>query len=110
MEEKLSQKALCIRWIEEHGYILPAKMAGKIYYDTMFGSESSKRCRELRDKFILDSAPFPDNPKFEMFYKRGQPPAFLHKPQEIAQPVFNTQLYSPSYIRMKEEQRQGKLI
>lgn len=104
MDKKPSQKALCIRWIEEHGYILPAKMSGKIYHDTMFGSESSKRCRELREDLILDSDPFPDNPKFEMFYKRGQPPAFLHKPQVNFQPI-TTQVYRPEVLaRMENKQ------
>lgn len=52
-------------WIAQHGSILPAKMSGTIFEDTMFGSEVSKRCRELRKMGLLRSE---KEGKFERFY------------------------------------------
>ena len=62
---KLTQKELILEWIKNYGSILPAKMAGRIYLDQMFGSETSKRCRELRAEGKLASEP---DGKFERFY------------------------------------------
>ncbi len=42
-------------WLKEHPSILPAKIGGHIYRGIMFGSETSKRCRELRAKGVLRS-------------------------------------------------------
>lgn len=39
---------MVMRWVSLHGSITPAKMAGEIFEGQMFGSETSKRCRELR--------------------------------------------------------------
>lgn len=44
----LTQKELIIHYVEAHDRIVPAKMSGQIYLGQMFGSETSKRCRELR--------------------------------------------------------------
>ena len=51
----MTQKQLIIAWIRQYGAITPAKMAGQIYLDVMFGSETSKRCRELRKAGMLIS-------------------------------------------------------
>jgi hypothetical protein len=64
----MKQKPLIIEYIKEHGSILPAKIGGKIYKGTMFGSETSKRCRELRADGKLESKP---DGKFERFYLKG---------------------------------------
>lgn len=61
----MTQKQLVKMWIKEHGSILPAKMGGRIYNDIMFGSETSKRCREMRADDELDSKP---DGKFERFF------------------------------------------
>ena len=61
---KLTQKQLILEWVKENGSILPAKMSGRIYKDQMFGSESSKRCRELRMEGKLMSEP---DGRFERF-------------------------------------------
>jgi hypothetical protein len=70
----LTQHELIIKWCKEHGHIIPAKMAGTVYCDVMFGSETSKRCRELRNpidpgnpykKKVLDSL---KEGKFEKFF------------------------------------------
>lgn len=52
-------------WITQHGSILPAKMAGVVFEETMFGSECSKRCRELRKMGLLESK---QEGRFERFY------------------------------------------
>ena len=71
---KLTQHQLVMLYCQENGKITPAKIAGFVYQDIMFGSETSKRCRELRDanspnnKYkvkILDSEKVE---KFEVFF------------------------------------------
>lgn len=69
MEERITQKQLILNWIDEHEYIIPAKMCGLIYNGIMFGSDSPKRCREMRQSGILESAP-DENPKFERFFRK----------------------------------------
>jgi hypothetical protein len=64
----MTQHELIIEYLKEHKTITPAKMGGHIYKDNMFGSECSKRCRELRKKEILESA---NDGKFEVFYLKG---------------------------------------
>lgn len=44
----MTQHELVIEYIKKYGSILPAKMAGILFMGHMFGSETSKRCRELR--------------------------------------------------------------
>lgn len=61
----MKQKDLIISYIREHGSILPAKLYGELYLGTMFGSELSKRARELRAKGILRSEP---DGKFERYF------------------------------------------
>lgn len=65
---KLTQKDLVLKYIREFGSILPAKKGGDIYLGEMFGSETSKRCREMRREGILVSSPDESNPKFERFF------------------------------------------
>jgi hypothetical protein len=61
----MTQKELIIEYIKENGSILPAKMSGEVYKGTMFGSETSKRCRELRKLGKIESK---QDGKFERFY------------------------------------------
>jgi hypothetical protein len=60
----LTQKELIIHYVEANGSITPAKMGGKLYLGQMFGSETSKRCRELRKAGKLISH---GEGKFEVF-------------------------------------------
>lgn len=60
----MTQAELIIEYIKEFGQITPAKMSGTIYKDEMFGSEVSKRCRELRARGTLESQQIG---KFEVF-------------------------------------------
>lgn len=62
--KNMSQKQLIMELVREHGSILPAKMAGVIYKGIMFGSETSKRCRELR---AIGSLKSHGEGKFEVF-------------------------------------------
>lgn len=61
----MTQKQLIIQYIKDHGSILPARMSGKVYMKTMFGSEVSRRCRELRAEGVLTSK---GEKRFERFF------------------------------------------
>lgn len=66
----MTQYDLVLSYIKENGSILPAKMAGKQFNEGFFGSETSKRCRELRKQGKLWSG---KEGKFERFYlQNGQ--------------------------------------
>lgn len=43
-----TQKELVIEYVKTFGEIVPAKIGGKQWNGGFFGSETSKRCRELR--------------------------------------------------------------
>jgi hypothetical protein len=66
----MTQPELVLAWISEHGAILPAKMGKVVYKGIMFGSETSKRCRELRKRGILESK---REGKFERFFRVNVP-------------------------------------
>lgn len=51
----MKQTDLILAYVDEFGSITPAKMARVIYKRTMFGSETSRRCRELRAEGKLKS-------------------------------------------------------
>lgn len=61
----MTQNQLILEWIAEHGQITPAKMSGRLYKGEIFGSETSKRCRELRNMLKLESR---KKGKFQEFY------------------------------------------
>lgn len=65
-----TQHELILDYVKEYGSIIPAKMSGMIYKGIMFGSESSKRCRELRTQGILISH---KKGKFEEFSLKEKP-------------------------------------
>lgn len=52
---KYTQSQIALLWTLRYGVIFPAKISGNIFLGTMFGSETSKRCRELRALGWLDS-------------------------------------------------------
>jgi len=68
----MTQHELVIKYIEQKGSILPAKMAGSVFLGEMFGSETSKRCRELRKKGLLRGE---REGKFERFFLNDSPSA-----------------------------------
>lgn len=49
----MTQQKMVIEYVKKNGSILPAKMGGRIFKRTMFGSETTKRCRELRKVGLL---------------------------------------------------------
>jgi len=63
---KITQKQLIMEYVRFYGDIVPAKMSGSIYMGVMFGSETSRRCRELRKEGKLESR---GSGKFEKFYE-----------------------------------------
>ncbi len=75
----MTQHKLIIRYIDEYGSILPAKMAGAVYKGKMFGSETSARCRELRQYTLPSVQKYPkldsvSEGRFERFYFAGMEP------------------------------------
>ncbi len=72
----MTQNTLIKNWILENGSILPAKIAGVVFQGVMFGSESSKRCREMRARGIVHSA---KDARFERF-SLAEPIVYLGKP------------------------------
>jgi len=60
----MTQYEQVIKYIEIHGSIIPAKCHGE-WEEGYFGSETSKRCRELRAKGVLQSV---REGKFEKFW------------------------------------------
>ena len=61
----MTQKQLIMAYVREYGSIIPAKISGEMFMGKMFGSESSRRCRELRESGQLKSEGMG---KFEKFY------------------------------------------
>lgn len=61
----MTQKQLVLTYVSEFGSIIPAKISGFVYKGMMFGSETSKRCRELRAAGLLQSRAIG---KFEEYY------------------------------------------
>lgn len=99
----MTQQELIRLWIEEHGSIKPAHMSGKIYHDTMFGSEISRCCRSMRKKGELTSRP---DGRFEVFYFTGNAPKEILK--EADQEFKNKY---PDFFQEKQVQpKQGSLI
>jgi len=56
---KPTQKQLVKSWILDHGFIIPARMGGRIYKKAMFGSSLSRRCRNMRADGVLESYKVP---------------------------------------------------
>lgn len=61
----MTQKNLILSYLKENDFIIPAKMSGKVFKGTMFGSEASRVCRTLRSEGKLQSERVG---KFEKFY------------------------------------------
>lgn len=70
----MTQKQLIEAYVREHGSITPAKMGGRIYKGIMFGSESSKRCRELRKHGLFKSH---TEGKFEVYTLNTERPQMI---------------------------------
>lgn len=69
----MTQHELVVAYIKDRGFILPAKLGGTIYQGIMFGSETSKRCRELRAHKLPSVQKYPiliseGSGKFEVFH------------------------------------------
>lgn len=79
----MTQKELVLSYIREFGSIIPAKMSGRVFKGIMFGSESSKRAREMRKLGILNSR---KEGKFERFFIKPKitlPPARVERSKQM---------------------------
>ena len=61
----MKQHELIMEYVKEFGAIVPAKVGGRAFHNGFFGSETSKRCRELRAQKKLVSR---SEGKFEVFF------------------------------------------
>ena len=61
----MTQKELVLSYVKSYGEIIPARMSGKAWNGGFFGSETPKRCRELRKEEKLIST---SEGKFEKFF------------------------------------------
>lgn len=68
IREKLSQSQLVMRYLRENGQIVPARHVGSRTSGGFFGSEITRRCREMRKQGLLHSERWAENPKFVVFY------------------------------------------
>lgn len=70
--KEYTQKELIMKFVKEYGSIIPAKLGGYFYKNQLFGSETPKRCRELRKDRKLESV---NDGKFTKFFlpnKQGE--------------------------------------
>lgn len=95
----MTQKSLILEYIREHGSILPAKMAGFVFKDQMMGSETSKRCREMRKAGILRSEP---DGKFERFLLND---INVYRGGYYPQPLPSTLAFLEKYKKQEQPQR-----
>ena len=74
----MNQQNLIIEYIEEHGYIIPARMCGRIYRDGFFGSKVGTRCSEMYlygyYGTFLDREPWSRDTRFMKYTIRGTVP------------------------------------
>lgn len=61
----MTQRQQIERWFQHYLILIPAKMGGKVWGGKMFGSETSRMCRKMREEKKLSSH---YNGKFEVFY------------------------------------------
>lgn len=61
------QQQMVMEYVKEWGRIVPAKMGGRTYQGRMWGSETSKRCRELRAMNLLEGQRVG---RFEVFFPK----------------------------------------
>ena len=69
-----SQRQLLLEIIKQNKEVIPAKLCGNFYLGQIFGSDITRRARELREKGILDSR---EEGQFTVFFiKEKQPTLF----------------------------------
>lgn len=78
-----TQKELILDYVKTFGEIIPAKIGGKPWNGGFFGSETSKRCRELRQAGMLTSY---KEGKFEVY----KLPEFHSQAHEAFKPILNS--------------------
>lgn len=60
----MTQSQLLLKYIEEHGLAIPAKLCGSRYREGFFGADITRRARDLRKAGVLKSE---RDGKFEKF-------------------------------------------
>lgn len=96
----LTQKQLILKYLAEFGTITPAKMAGKVFYGTMFGSETSRACRALRaEKKIFGRK----EGKFEVFYLPSDHPPLIREKNKCCSGFPFFQIHNQDCITLKKQ-------
>ena len=88
---KKTQKEAVMEYVDFNGSIIPAKMIGKTWNGLFFGTEITRRCRELRQSGFFKSE---REGKFEKFFKAGHEIA-----KEIKTPKDQTTLFEMPILR-----------
>lgn len=63
----MTDYAQILKYVAKKGTITPAKLGGTVYLDKLFGSEVTKRCRELRAAGKLESPDSIQDSRFKTF-------------------------------------------
>ena len=95
----MTQKEIVLEFLKEHKYITPAKLGGRIYKGTMFGSELPRVCRKFWEDGILERERVPEEPKFKRFY--------LKRSIHTTQPLKDN--HSAKYRQIQEDIANSKL-
>jgi hypothetical protein len=101
----MTQEQQIMEWLKINDEIIPAKMSGKIFKDRMFGSETSRACRALRKKGILQSEP---RGKFEVFWIKGRKPVAEPNTCCPSYGIFGTHAVSCSNSKLKQQLQDAK--
>lgn len=95
----MTQKELLLAYIREFGSAIPAKMAGLSYRGGFFGSETSKRARELRKQGMLRSEPCG---KFEKFFLTAEANrSQVGKPKSLAGILAEWKAKQPTTVQQR---------
>jgi len=95
----MTQENLVLEFLKENKYITPARMGGKFYNDDMFGSKTTRVCRRLRAKGLLEDDKDPNNPKLGRFY--------LKRSNHTTQPLKDK--HSAKYNQIQDDIANDKL-
>ena len=84
----LNQWDLIKRWVNENGYITPARMSGVVWLGQMFKCDVGRRCRELMQDGIFVRMSDDQNPKLKKYvYAENKKPIEIEIKIEEEKPV-----------------------
>jgi uncharacterized membrane protein len=102
----MTQSQLVKKYVQEFGFITPAKCIGRNYGGGFFGAELSRVCRALRKEGVLDSRP---EGKFEKFYFKENTPIVFNKVPQAYISGISVPIYAAPKKQIKVESQQNLL-